>query len=168
MSSIITRLTVADVRLFPCRWFTIGSILFAVTSVFILFNSFTSTLGEDDSDLDGYHYRATWLFMVISGVFFTLSTLISFFDCIVTLCVLLSCRNWHCVHPYSFIKNISPLVTYNLLLFNRFHGFYARRTRRSSHQTTLYMVQFLISFLFYWRHAFPISSINGNDLLNAL
>lgn len=54
------------------RWFTIGSILFAVTSVFILVNSFSNTLGEDDSTLDGYHYRATWILMIISGVFCTL------------------------------------------------------------------------------------------------
>jgi hypothetical protein len=56
------------------RWFTIGSILFTATSVFILWNSFSETLGEDDSELDGYHYRATWIFMIISGVFCTLGT----------------------------------------------------------------------------------------------
>jgi heme A synthase len=57
------------------RWFTIGSILFTATSVFILWNSFSETLGEDDSELDGYHYRATWIFMIISGVFCTLGEL---------------------------------------------------------------------------------------------
>jgi hypothetical protein len=54
------------------RWFTIGSILFAVTSVLILANSFNGALGEDDSSLDGYHYRATWILMIVSGVFCTL------------------------------------------------------------------------------------------------
>lgn len=49
-----------------------GSILFTVTSAFILWNSFTEVMGEDDSDLDGFHYRATWIFMIISGVFCTL------------------------------------------------------------------------------------------------
>jgi hypothetical protein len=56
------------------RWFVVGSVLFTGTSIFILWNSFSEALGQDDSDLDGFHYRATWVLMIISGVFCTLGT----------------------------------------------------------------------------------------------
>mmetsp|Transcript_886 Transcript_886/g.1371 ORF Transcript_886/g.1371 Transcript_886/m.1371 type:complete len:607 (-) Transcript_886:213-2033(-) len=56
-------------------WFAIGSVLFVITSVMILINSFGKSLGEDDSALDGYHYRATWVLMIISGIFGTLGAM---------------------------------------------------------------------------------------------
>ncbi len=51
-----------------------GSVLFALTSLMVLANSWESErfLGEDDSILSRYRYRSTWLLMVISGVFCTL------------------------------------------------------------------------------------------------
>ncbi len=55
------------------RWFVVGSVFFAVTSLMVLLNSFDEAyLGEDDSVLSRFRYRSTWFLMVVSGVFCTL------------------------------------------------------------------------------------------------
>ena len=57
------------------RWFTIGSILFVATSVMILVNSYDDYLGSDDSTLNTYSYRISWILMIVCGIFCTLGTL---------------------------------------------------------------------------------------------
>jgi hypothetical protein len=49
--------------------------LFAVSSAVILSNSFSPEMGNDDSILNSHQYRASWLLMTISGIFFTLGSL---------------------------------------------------------------------------------------------
>lgn len=56
-------------------WFVIGSVFFVISSLVTLINSFSKDLGDDDSILTDYQYRATWLLMTISGVFCTLGSL---------------------------------------------------------------------------------------------
>ena len=58
-----------------CRWFTIGSVVYAVTSLVVFINSYIPVLGEDDSTLSRFRFRASWLLMVVSGLFFTLGSL---------------------------------------------------------------------------------------------
>lgn len=60
--------------IFLRRWFVVGSVCFAVTSLMVLLNSFQEEeyLGADDSVLSRFRYRATWLLMVVSGFFCTL------------------------------------------------------------------------------------------------
>jgi hypothetical protein len=49
--------------------------MFVLSSALTLGNSFTKDLGDDDSILSNYQYRASWLLMTISGVFCTLGSL---------------------------------------------------------------------------------------------
>ena len=48
--------------------------MFVVTSVVVLANSYhqDQVLGSDDSTLNATDYRATWILMLISGIFCTL------------------------------------------------------------------------------------------------
>ena len=59
------------------RWFVIGSVVFAISSIVTVVNSYhqDSLLGHDDSSLNKGDFRATWLLMVASGVFCTLGEL---------------------------------------------------------------------------------------------
>lgn len=57
------------------RWYVIASIAFTISSGVILDNSFMTELGDDDSFLSRYRYRASWALMIISGAFFTLGSL---------------------------------------------------------------------------------------------
>ncbi len=66
--------------IFDCcgRWFVVGSVAFMVSSVVMVANSYHTPLldlGEDDSGLSPAKFRATWLLMVISGLFSTLGAL---------------------------------------------------------------------------------------------
>lgn len=58
-------------------WFVIGSISFFVASAMVLGNSYEKDppLGDDDSLLSREDYRATWVLMIISGIFSTLGSL---------------------------------------------------------------------------------------------
>jgi len=56
-------------------WFVVGSLFVVIASSITLVNSFDAILGTDDSFLSRFHYRATWVLMVISGSFFTLGSL---------------------------------------------------------------------------------------------
>lgn len=56
-------------------WFVIGSLSVILFSSIVLANDFTIILGEDDSLLSKFHYRATWELLILSGVFFTLGSL---------------------------------------------------------------------------------------------
>ena len=56
-------------------WFVVGSVAFVVSSVVMLENSFHHELGDDDSFLSRFRYRASWVLMIISGVFCTLGSL---------------------------------------------------------------------------------------------
>eukprot|EP01033_Poteriospumella_lacustris_P003249 gene3249-2395_t len=56
-------------------WFVIASVLFTVSSAIVLDNSYKNYyLGEDDSFLDTFRYRASWVLMTISGAFFVLGS----------------------------------------------------------------------------------------------
>lgn len=53
----------------------IASILFTISSAIVLDNSYKDYyLGEDDSFLDTFRYRASWVLMTISGAFFVLGS----------------------------------------------------------------------------------------------
>jgi hypothetical protein len=57
------------------RWFVIGSVMFVVSSLVMLMNSYHTVsidMGSDDSGLTPSAFRATWVLMVLSGVFSTL------------------------------------------------------------------------------------------------
>ena len=56
-------------------WFVIGSICFVISSIITLENSFSKDLGDDDSILSDYQYRASWVLMTISGIFCTLGSI---------------------------------------------------------------------------------------------
>ena len=56
-------------------WFVLGSIYVILTAAIIIANSFDVIIGEDDSVLSRFHYRATWVLMLGSGVFFALGSL---------------------------------------------------------------------------------------------
>ncbi len=49
--------------------------MLVLTSVIILVNDFNEMIGSDDSTLTTFHYRSTWVLMIVSGVFFTLGSL---------------------------------------------------------------------------------------------
>lgn len=53
----------------------IGSILFVVSSVMILINAYDKYIGEDDSTLPTSSYKASWILMIVCGVFCTLGEL---------------------------------------------------------------------------------------------
>lgn len=55
-------------------WFVLGSLVFLGHSVAMYVNSFTYMVGEDDSVLSKFHYRAIWLMMIFSSFFFTLGS----------------------------------------------------------------------------------------------
>lgn len=61
--------------LFYVRWLTVGSILYCVSSGVILWNTASKALGEDDSRLNDFQFRATWVLMIISGVFAALGSM---------------------------------------------------------------------------------------------
>eukprot|EP00597_Dinobryon_sp_UTEXLB2267_P003350 CAMPEP_0170061732 /NCGR_PEP_ID=MMETSP0019_2-20121128/3199_1 /TAXON_ID=98059 /ORGANISM="Dinobryon sp., Strain UTEXLB2267" /LENGTH=437 /DNA_ID=CAMNT_0010267655 /DNA_START=258 /DNA_END=1571 /DNA_ORIENTATION=+ len=56
-------------------WFTIGSVVYTITSLVVFVNSYDPIMGEDDSTLSPYRYRASWMLMVLSGLLFTLGSL---------------------------------------------------------------------------------------------
>lgn len=57
------------------RWFALGSVIVVITSAMILANNYNVFLGQDDSVLTPNSFRATWVLMTVSGVFFTLGSL---------------------------------------------------------------------------------------------
>jgi hypothetical protein len=46
-----------------------------ITSCIILSNDFDHIMGDDDSTLTRFHYRGSWVLMIISALFFTLGSL---------------------------------------------------------------------------------------------
>lgn len=57
-------------------YFTAGSIYVVIAASITLANGFDNKfLGDDSSNLSDYHYRATWVLVLLSGVFFTLGSL---------------------------------------------------------------------------------------------
>ena len=58
-------------------WFVVGSIYVVVAASITLANGFDDKfLGDDSSEMSDYHYRATWVLVLLSGVFFTLGSLL--------------------------------------------------------------------------------------------
>jgi uncharacterized BrkB/YihY/UPF0761 family membrane protein len=53
----------------------VGSVLMVITSCIILSNDFDHIMGDDDSTLTRFHYRGSWVLMIISALFFTLGSL---------------------------------------------------------------------------------------------
>lgn len=57
-------------------WFAIGSIFVVIAASVVLANGFNDKfLGDDNSNLSDFHYRATWFLILISGLFFTAGSL---------------------------------------------------------------------------------------------
>lgn len=57
-------------------YFVFGSIYVVIAASITLANGFDNKfLGDDSSNLSDYHYRATWVLVLLSGVFFTLGSL---------------------------------------------------------------------------------------------
>ena len=57
-------------------WFVVGSIVMLVMSLVVFANGFNFYIGEDDSTLSLLHYESTWALMALSGLFFTLGSLV--------------------------------------------------------------------------------------------
>lgn len=53
-------------------WFSVGSLYVVVAASIVLANGFDNKfLGDDSSGMTNFHYRATWVLILISGLFFT-------------------------------------------------------------------------------------------------
>lgn len=57
-------------------WYVLASLILTVASAMVLINAYHRRyLGEDDSALDTFRYRASWVLMTVSGAVYTLGSL---------------------------------------------------------------------------------------------
>jgi hypothetical protein len=135
-------LSTADFKLSPfrSRWFVIGSIFFVISSAMILANSFTKDLGDDDSILSNYHYRATWVLMTISGVFCTLGSL-AFMRAVhedppmKPLFTWYHCQSDELLGSWLFLFATLPIIPFSLIYVS------------ATHENLVYLGAFFVSVL---------------------
>eukprot|EP01038_Epipyxis_sp_PR26KG_P013674 gene13674-18349_t len=108
-------------------WLVFGSIMFTLSSAIVLYNSyFDNTFGEDDSLLNIFQYRASWLLLMISGFFFTLGSLayVRALHEDPPMRPLFKCyhfSNDELVGSWMFFVATLPLIPYSLLYISASH-----------------------------------------------
>eukprot|EP01033_Poteriospumella_lacustris_P010019 gene10019-7161_t len=112
-------------------WYVLASLVLTVASAMVLINAYHRRyLGEDDSTLDTFRYRAAWVAMTISGFLFTLG---SFAFVRAThddppLPPLFAGPRWHHLQSdellgaWLFFWGTVPVVPYTLLYLAQSHG----------------------------------------------
>jgi hypothetical protein len=112
-------------------WYVLASLVLTVASAMVLINAYHRRyLGEDDSTLDTFRYRAAWVLMTISGFLFTLG---SFAFVRAThddppLPPLFAGPRWHHLQSdellgaWLFFWGTVPVIPYTLLYLAQSHG----------------------------------------------